>query len=91
MSTGLATRLSPRCLAAALVAGLAFTVVPTAPAAAADYPAVRQPRAGVAPVRVRAPVRAAVRYVPVYCAEPGLPYYWAVRYARYRHAHGYYY
>ena len=146
MSTRLATRMSLRCLAAALVAGLAFTLAPTAPAVADEDPVVRQTRARVAPPRVRAPVRhvrhvrtvvrtrpapvyyytttcggcasaqpvvyrtayscgscapavvAPVYYAPRYyvagcgtCGQPyAKPYYWAVRTARYWHAHGYY-
>ena len=152
MSTGLATRMSLRCLAAALVAGLALSLAPTAPAVADEDPVVRQPRVRVAPSRVRAPavrpvvqvrtvervqyvpvpvyytttcggcaaavvpapqpifyraayatccapvVAAPVYYAPRYydagcggCAQPyARPYYWAVRTARYWHAHGYY-
>ena len=77
MSPRLATRMSLRFLTAALVAGLAFTLMPTAPAVADEDPVVRQPRVRVAPPRVRtaAPrVRTVVqtrtvdrvRYVPVY-------------------------
>jgi hypothetical protein len=119
MSTRLATRMSLRYLTAALVAGLALTLGPTAPAQA-DEPGVRAPRYRVPPPRVRTPVRTrtVVRYVPVpvyyttacggcaqpvvwqapryyaagcgSCAQPvAAPYYWAVRYARYRHAYGY--
>ncbi len=74
MSTGLATRMSLRYLAAALVAGLALSLAPTAPAVADEDPVVRQPRVRVAPPRVRAPVRhvqhvrtvVRTRYVPVY-------------------------
>ena len=73
MSTRLATRMSLRYLAAALVAGLAFTLTPTAPAVADEGPVVRQPRVRVAPPRVYQPrvvhhVRTVerVRYVPVY-------------------------
>jgi Zn-dependent oligopeptidase len=58
--------MSLRFLAAALVAGFALSLAPTAPAVADEDPVVRQPRARVA-----------------------APYYWAVRYARYRHAYGY--
>ena len=109
----MATRL--RYLTAALVAGLAFSFMPTVPARA-DEPGIRAPRVRIPPPRVRTVVR--VRYVPVYytsvcggfahpvmwhapryytvgcggCALPvALPYYWAVRYARYHHAHRYYY
>lgn len=66
--------MSLRILAAGLVAGLALSLAPTAPAFADEGPVVRQPRARVAPPRVSraAPVRTAVRtvervrYVPVY-------------------------
>jgi hypothetical protein len=145
MSTGLATHLSLRYLAAALVAGLALSLAPTAPAVA-DEPGVRQPRYRIVPPRVRPPVRQVrtvvrARSVPVpayrtcggcapapvvyraayttcggcassyyapqhhvrrsyypryYAAGCGgclapvaLPYYWAVRTARYRYAYGY--
>jgi hypothetical protein len=75
MSTRLATRMSLRYLAAALVAGLALSLAPTAPAVADEDPVVRQPRARVAaprpaPQRVRTVVQSRtverVRYVPVY-------------------------
>jgi hypothetical protein len=74
MSTRLATRMSLRYLAAALVAGLALSLAPTAPAVADEGPVVRQPRVRVAPPRVYrpAPVRTVVRtvervrYVPIY-------------------------
>lgn len=147
MSIGSATRLSLRYLVAALVAGLALSLAPTAPAVA-DEPGVRQPRYRIVPPRVRVPVRhvhrvrtvVRTRYVPVPvyttcggcapsvvyraayttcggcassyyapqyyvpryyypryyaagcggCLEPvALPYYWAVRTARYRYAYGY--
>ena len=148
MSTCLAPRMS--LLAAALVAGFAFSLAPTAPAAADEDPVVRQPRRVVAPrpapQRVRTVVQTRtverVRYVPVYytttcggcvaavapapqpvyrpaydttcgscapavaapvyyapryyaagcggCYQPyAAPYSWAVRTARYWHAHGY--
>jgi hypothetical protein len=64
----MSTRL--RFLAAALVAGVALSLAPTAPAVADEGPVVRQPRVRVAPPRVRAVhhVRTVerVRYVPVY-------------------------
>ena len=74
MSTRLATRMSLRFLAAGLIAGLALSLAPTAPAIADEGPVVRQPRARVAPPRVYrpAPVRTVVRtvervrYVPIY-------------------------
>lgn len=96
MSTHLATRMSLRYLAAALVAGLALSLAPTAPAVADEDPVVRQPRVRVAPPRVYrpAPVRTVVhtvervRYVPVYyttgcggCAPAvAAPVYYAPRY-----------
>lgn len=77
MSTGLATRMS--LLTAAFVAGLAFTFTPVTPVHADEDPVVRQPRARVAPPRVRTVQPAVrvrtvdrvrtverVRYVPVY-------------------------
>jgi hypothetical protein len=73
MSTRLATRMS--LLAAALVAGFALSLAPTAPAVADEDPVVRQPRSRVvalrpAPQRVRTVVQTRtverVRYVPVY-------------------------
>jgi hypothetical protein len=139
MSARLATRMSLRYLTAALVAGLALSLAPTAPVRADEDPGVRAPRVRTyaprvrtyAP-RVRTVVRTRVVYVPqpvytgcgscasapapvVYrpayyapryyapqyyagyygtgcggCAQPvAAPYYWAVRYARYR-AYGYY-
>jgi hypothetical protein len=75
MSTRLATRMSLRYLAAALVAGIALSLAPTAPAVADEDPVVRQPRVRVAaprpaPQRVRTVVQTRtverVRYVPVY-------------------------
>lgn len=74
MSRGLATRVSLHCLAAALLAGLALSAAPSAPAAADEYPVVRQPRYRMPPPRVRAPVRhirhvrtvILTRYIPVY-------------------------
>jgi hypothetical protein len=119
-----------RYLTAALVAGLALSFTPTAPAFADEDPGVRAPRVRAPAPRVRNVVRTRtvvrtvnrVRYVPVYytstcggCAQPvvwqapryyapryyaagcgscgqqvALPYYWAVRTARYRYGHGYY-
>jgi hypothetical protein len=76
---------SLRYLAAALIAGLAMSLAPTAPAIADEDPVVRQPRHRTPPPRVRAPVRhvrhvrtvVRTRYVPVYytttcggCAAP---------------------
>ncbi len=86
----MATRLSLRYLAAALVAGLALSIAPTPPALA-DEPGVRAPRVRVAPPRVRTVVRTRtverVRYVPVYytqtcggCAAVAAPVYYAPRY-----------
>ena len=98
MSTGLATRMALRFLAAGLIAGLALSLAPTVPALADEAPVVRQPRVRVAPPRVRTVVRTVerVRYVPVYytgcggCGRPyAAPYSWAVRYAHYRYAYGY--
>lgn len=95
MSTRLATRMSLRYLAAALVAGLALSLTPTAPAVADEDPVVRQPRVRAAPARVRAaPVRTVVRtvervrYVPVYyttgcggcAAAVAAPVYYVPRY-----------
>jgi len=95
MSRGFATRASLHCLAAALLAGLALSGAPSAPAAADEYPVVRQPRYRMPPPRVRAPVRhvrhvrtAAVRagYFPVYyttgcggCAPLAVPTYYVSR------------
>jgi hypothetical protein len=106
MSRGLATRVSLHCLAAALLAGLALSAAPSTPAAADEYPVVRQPRYRMPPPRVHAPVRhvryvrtpVRTRYVPVYyttgcggcLTSIALPYYWAVRTAWYRSAYGYY-
>jgi ribosomal protein S27E len=74
MSTRLATRMSLRYLAAALVAGFALSLAPTAPAVADEDPVVRQPRVRVAAPRPAPRVRTVVqtrtvervRYVPVY-------------------------
>ena len=81
----MATRLSLRYLAAALVAGLALSLAPTPPARADEDPGVRAPRVRMPPPRVRTVVRPRtvvrtverVRYVPVYytstwggCAQP---------------------
>lgn len=120
----MSTRMSLRYLTAALVAALAFSLVPTAPVHA-DEPGYRAPRVRTYVPRVRnyAPVRTVVRtrvvyvpqpvyytgcgscasaayYAPTYyapryyagyyggcgtCAQSiAAPYYWAVRYARYR-------
>jgi hypothetical protein len=91
MYKGLATRVSLRCLAAALLAGLALSVAPTAPAVADEYPVVHQPRYWMPPPRVRAPVRhlrtaVRARYVPVYyttacggCAPVAVPTYYVSR------------
>ena len=89
----MATRLSLRYLTAALVAGLALSVTPTAPVLADEDPGVRTPRYRVSAPRVRAPVRHVrtverVRYVPVYythtcggCAPTlAAPLYYAPRY-----------
>jgi hypothetical protein len=65
----MATRLSLHYLTAALVAGLAWSLAPTAPAAADEYPIVRAPRVYSPPPRVRTVTRVRtverVRYVPV--------------------------
>jgi len=87
------SRMSPRYLSAALVVGFALSFTPTAPVLAADYPSLQAPRGSVAPARVRVAKR--VRQVAVddgygcgHCALPvAAPYYWAVRYARYRAHH----
>jgi hypothetical protein len=93
MSRGLATRVSLHCLAAALLAGLALSVAPSAPAVADEYPVVRQPRYRMPSPRVRAPVRhvrhvrstVRSRYIPVYyttcggCAPMAVPTYYVSR------------
>jgi len=66
MNPRLATRMSLRYLAAALVAGLALSFAPTAPALADEYPGVRAPRVRMPPPRVRVRTAERVRSVPVY-------------------------
>ncbi len=86
----MAIRMSLHYLAAALVAGLALSFVPSAPVFADEYPGVRAPRVRMPPPRVRTVVRTVerVRYVPVQyscggCAQPVVwqaPRYYAPRY-----------
>jgi hypothetical protein len=98
MSARLATRLS---LAAALVAGLAFSLAPTAPVHADEDPGVRAPRVRTYAPRVRTVVRTRVVYVPqpVYtgcgsCASAAPvaygPAYYAPRYYAPQYYAGYY-
>jgi hypothetical protein len=94
MCRGLAARVSLHCLAAALLAGLAVSVAPTAPAIADEYPVGRQPRYRMPPPRMHAPVHhvghvrtvVLTRYVPVYYTvvpiyyvpRPYVPRYYAI-------------
>jgi hypothetical protein len=86
----MASRMSLRCLTAALVAGLALSLTPTAPVLAADGPGVQAQRVR-SPYRVRTVVQPA--YDPYTCggcaATVAVPYDYAPRYHAPRyHAYG---